>query len=244
MTAVSDIIERAFYEAALTTELQHATPTQTRRAAETLTSIIRYLYGSNVGEYFQTFPLGNVGVREPTNYGNGFSCPPANSMLIASNEAALAIDFPANPSDGARMGVSDPLGRLAGFPVTASGNGRAIGGQAQQVLAAGQVWFYRADLGSWVLMTPLGLASEMPFPEDYDDMFVVLLAMRLNPVYGRDGIPAIQRDMLRDMRQQFLNRYLQSAPMQRNTDLYYSSLQTWDEGWSGDTNDWNQGRVL
>jgi hypothetical protein len=251
MTAVAEIIERGFFEAALTSELQHATPTQTTRAMTTLSTLVKFLYGTSAGESLTPFPLGNVGVKDPVQF-DCFDRIPQNSMLIASNEAPLTVYLPPSPSDGARVGISDPFNRLQAFPITVTGNGRAVDGQMQQVVetnGANPVWFYRADLSAWVRIAPLLITDPMPFPEEFDEMFVLLLAMRLNPVYARDGISQAQAGMLGEMRQQFVARYLQSSPLEINPDIAFMSRQSFDNGITGDwsggsTAGWNRGRVI
>lgn len=45
-------------------------------------------------------------------------------------------------------------------------------------------WFFREDLGTWVRCTPLTITDELPFPREFDDFFITMLAIRLNPAYG------------------------------------------------------------
>lgn len=250
MTAIADIIEGAFFESGLTNELQHPTPTQTEKAMRTLSGIIDFLYGTDVGEHMQPFPLGDYG-RETQSRGNFdpqfIQRPPINSQLIATNNASMTVYLPVNPSDGARIGVVDPFSRLASVPITLDGNGRTIGGAAQHVVntnGTSQIWLYRADLANWVPVTPLEIADDMPFPSDYDRMFTYLLAVQLSPAYG-NAVNAVQAQFLKEYRQQFRARYVQSAPLQINHDISFPTLQSYDNfanAWyGGSTEAWARG---
>lgn len=250
MTQVADIIEKAFFEAGLTTELQHATPTQTNNAMDTLAGIITLQYGTNVGEIFEPWPLGNYGrsanVRRVV-LGNVLTLPPANSMLIATQEEALTVYLPVNPSPGSRFGIVDPYNRLATYPVTLDGNGRSVESAASVLLdtdGANTQWLYRDDLGGWVKITPLLITDEMPFPADFDQMFIILLAMRLSIPYGQSQSP-MQQAFLKGMSQQFQARYAQSLPLQINPEIAFPTPQSYDNFasgfWGGGTQAWNQG---
>lgn len=250
MTQVADIIEKAFFEAGLTTDLQHATPTQTANAMDTLAGIISLQYGTNVGEIFQPWPLGNYGRSADARQvlsGNILVMPPANSMLIATNEGALTVYLPVNPSPGSRFGIVDPYSRLAANPVTLDGNGHAIE-SGQSVLldtdATNRQWLYRDDLGAWARVTPLLITDDMPFPSDFDQMFIILLAMRLSIPYGQNQ-SQLQLSFLKGMSQQFQARYTQSLPLQINPEIAFPTAQSYENfagGWWGNSTEaWNQG---
>lgn len=243
MTQIADIIHDAFFEAGLTTELQHATPTQTNRAMDTLTGIIKFLIGTDVGEQFQPWPLGNYG-RAPqsrmTPSEQMLTYPGINVQLVATNESAITVNMPVLPSPGARIGILDPFNRLATVPVTLDGNGRTIDGTATLVLNTNGMnaqWFYRDDLGGWKKILPLLITDDMPFPEEYDQMFKILIAMRINPAYGRN-ISSVQAGFLKEFRQQFVARYLQSAPLQIDPSISlptYQSYNNFAQAWFGNS---------
>jgi hypothetical protein len=126
------------------------------------------------------------------------------------------------------MGVADPFSRLSDVPLTIDGNGRPIEGTASIVLNTDGIfreWFYRADLAAWVRLTDLAADDENPFPAAYDNMFMILLAMRLNPRYGRtlddQSIAALKRN-----RQEFINRYLQSRPLEIDDSISWPFMST------------------
>lgn len=251
MTQVAQIIEDAFFEAGLTTELQHATPTQTRRAMDILKTTIEFMYGTSAGEMLSPWPLGNFGrnsdIVEQVPTLQVLQNPPLNVRLVATNEAAITVYLPVDPSPGARFGIADPFNRLATYPVTVDGNGRSVDQAQTQTLdtdGLNALWFFRDDLGDWKKVTPLLITDEMPFPAEYDRMFVLLMAMSLNPVYGR-GMDQIQAAILKDMRQQFTARYVQSMPLEINPEITFTSQQgynNWSRGWYADnTQSWNRG---
>lgn len=233
MTTVAQIIEDAFFEAGLTTELQHGTPTQTRRAMTTFAGVVQFMYGTDVGELLQPWPLGNFGRSTQSRMSlseQQLRYPMQNSRLIAVNENALTVNLPVNPSDGARMGIVDPFGRLSTAPITLDGNGRTISGEPTVVIDTdgdSSVWLYRGDTGNWAIVSPLTISDEMPFPTEYDEMFKIMLAMRLNPVYGRN-LSSVQAMFLKEYRQQFAARYVQSAPLEINPELSFPTLQSYD----------------
>src|SRR5690606_33021371 len=112
-----------------------------------------------------------------------------NSQLVVTNENSITVYLPANPSDGARIGLMDPLGRLATVPVTLDANGRTIETAATLTLdtaSTTRTWFYRGDLGDWQRISDLTTDGTFPFPREFDDYFVTMLAARINPAYERE----------------------------------------------------------
>lgn len=250
MTQVATILEKAFFEAGLVTELQNPTPTQINNAMDTLSGIIKFLYGTDVGEMLNPWPLGNYGraaqsVMTPS--GVMLTYPPINSALIAVNETAVTLNLPVQPSPGARMGIIDPFNRLADYPVTINGNGRSIEGGASVVLntnGLNTLWLYRDDTANWVKVTPLLITDEMPFPDEYDQMFIIMMAMRLNPQYGRN-LSSVQTIFLKEYRQQFVARYLQSMPLQIDPSISFPTFQSYENyanaWWGNSTEAFNRG---
>jgi hypothetical protein len=80
--------------------------------------------------------------------------------------------------------------------------GRTISGAATFVAntnGLAQTWFYRADTGNWTPLAPLTYTDPFPFPDTFDEYFITMLAMRLNPRYGRsmtaESMAALQRSV-------------------------------------------------
>jgi hypothetical protein len=118
-----------------------------------------------------------------------------------------------SPEDGCRFAVIDRAGNFETYPITIHGNGRNIEEASSVSLATNNLtreWFYRADLGNWVRVTDLTVNDESPFPEEFDDLLVIMLAFRLNPRYGAEtrGETA---EALNRARRQFRARYRQKT---------------------------------
>lgn len=238
MTLISSIILDAFREGNILPLGRAPNPNQAAEALRLLNAIFVGVYGGDAGEGLEQWPMGNFGIESPsyasslTTY--DFTHPGINRRLIALNEEALTVYLSLYPQDGARMGIADPYGRLAAFPLTLDGNGRTIEG-AQSILldtnGLNQQWFFRADLGDWVRLTSKLEADEMPFPAEHDTFFIITLAMRLNPRYGRelDGQSAA---IYKQVRREFVNRYLQSLPLEVIDDVSwpFMSLQSYNSG--------------
>jgi hypothetical protein len=249
MTLVSEIVEEAFREGNFVGENNNPAPRQAREAIRSLNSMITNIWGGDSGERLTDWPLGAYG-RQSTD-DNFLPCNPdrpgINRRLIAVNETALTIYLTAQPQDGSRMGVVDPFSRLAAYPLTLDGNGRPIEGTATLVLdtnGLNREWLYRADLGSWVRLSGLAAADQMPFPDFFDDMFVVLLAITLAPRFGKE-IAATSALRVKSAHSQFLARYVQSQPLDMPRDISwpFMSRQSYDtQGVYSSTGSFNRGR--
>lgn len=237
MTLISSIISDAFRESNILPLGKAPTAAQSTEGLRLLQGIIDAIYGGDAGEFLTDWPLGNFG-RESPGYdipltAEQINHPSINRRLIAVNEAAQTVYLTLWPQDGARMGIADPFGRLAAFPVTLDANGREIEGAATLLLNANgtfREWFYRADLGDWVRITSLLTTDQLPFPTMFDNMFTILLAMRLNPRYGRE-MDAQSANILKMGRRQFVARYLQSQPLEIDDSISwpFMSTQSYDQ---------------
>jgi hypothetical protein len=165
-----------------------------------LQNLITSLYGYELGDPFQTLDYEDVS-----------DCVPANCRLIVDAEQALTIDMPLNPRDGARFGIIDNAGNFATYNVTLDGNGRKIETTDTVVLSTDSLnreWFYRADLGTWVRVSVLTESDESPFPSEFDDFLITMLASRLNNRYA--AITGTETyELLKRMRVRFRARYRQ-----------------------------------
>lgn len=156
-----------------------------------LNALISSALGYEIGEGLQDWLVGTTNVAD--SYLNAHSeqvwtRPPANVSLQLNSQQPQTIFLPTEVSDGARIRAIDMLGSLATYPVTLDANGLRIEGAASVTLSTNNMnrtWFYRADLGDWKIIADLEIGDDMPFPAEHDEAFVTLLAMRLNPRYGR-----------------------------------------------------------
>jgi hypothetical protein len=192
MTLTSKIITSAFRESNLILIGTEPSELQKQEAIDALNRIVLAAYGYEVGRQFVDWPVGQQGIsaEDTTTWSqNEWAYPPANMRLIAASTTPQTIYLHPQPSDGARMALIDPAGLLAGAPMTIDGNGRRVQGSGSVVVDASvpRVWFYRSDLGDWVVLSELTAAvdEQFPFPADFDDYFIVSLAARMNPRYGR-----------------------------------------------------------
>lgn len=240
MTLISSIILDAFRESNILPLGKDPTEPQGTEALRLYNALLSSLYGTTEGERFQDWPLGDFD-RNPDDPWYRDMCylsdwqlnnPPINFRLIATNTVARTVWFTARPQDGARYAIADPYGRLPAFPITLEGNGRPIEGASSLVLDTDgtfREWIYRADKAAWLRISPVIATDENPFPENFDIMFSILLGMRINPRYGRtldqQSIAALKQN-----KQDFHNRYLQSRPLEILDDISwpFMSVQGYD----------------
>jgi hypothetical protein len=237
VTLISSILFDAYRENNIVPINAALTVNQTAEALRLLNSLFTSVYGDEAGEALQDWPLGNFDRESPaynlaeTEY--AINRPTINKRLIAVNEETKTVYFTLYPQDGARMGLIDPFGRLAAFPVTLDANGRTIEGAGSLVIATNGTfaeWFYRADLGDWVRLTSKAVDDEMPFPSDFDNFFITLLALRLNPRYGRT-MDAQSAEIFKSEKRKFVARYIQSMPLDILDDISwpFMSTQSYDQ---------------
>lgn len=216
---VADICRRAFRETILLSETEFPTPTQANEILKLYNELLASLYGTTVGERLQDWPLGNFGRDDPQvmNLPDPFvlARPWLNSRLIALNIGAFTSYLDPNPQDGARYGILDPYGRLEANPVTVDGNGRPIEANPTFVANTANLsreWMYRADLGQWVKLSLLLATDTHPFPATFDEMFRIMLAMRVSPRFGAT-IDATTQSIVQGSYRDFKARYIQSQPL-------------------------------
>lgn len=228
MTLVSSIITDAYRESNQVSLGKVLTDNQVTEALRLYNQLLAGTYGGDEGERLQDWPLGTFDVNpnevacvQPLNDVRRLTNPPINMRMIAVNLLPYVIWWSPRPQDGSRMGIADPFGRLSQVPLTVEGNGRTIEGAESILLDTDgtfREWIYRADMAGWVKLTGVEATDENPFPAHFDIMFTILLAMRLNPRYGRT-LDDQSTVMLKQNRQQFVARYLQVRPLDINSDI-------------------------
>lgn len=237
MTTVAQIITDAYRESNLIAIGTSATANEEAEALRLLDRAVKSVFGYEAGENLVPFPLGRNNVTEPSGFPAYDNVPggdwyaPTNARFILNVTQAISIPLNIQPDDGSRVGVIDASDNLDTYNVTLQGNGRTIEGVSSLVLdTAGlnREWFYRADLGEWKQLTDLTLASEFPFPEEFDDMFVIMLAMRLNPRNDMKADPQ-SFNAYRRVRQIFRARYKQITEVASEEALLRMSEQVYTE---------------
>lgn len=236
MTLISSIILDGYRESNILPLGKDPTADQSTEALRLYQALLSSLYGTTEGERFQDWPLGDY-ERNPDDPWYRDFCylsdwqlnnPPINFRLLATQTVARTVWFTARPQDGARYAIADPFGRLSLFPITLEGNGRPIEGNPSLVLNVDNTfreWIYRADKAAWLPISPIQASDENPFPPDFDIMFSILLGMRINPRYGRT-LDAQSISALKQNKQDFHNRYLQSRPLAILDDISWPFMST------------------
>lgn len=219
MTLVSSIFTDAYRESNQLPIGKPLTTDQTTEALRLYNALITGIYGGLAGEQLNDWVLGTFS-RDPNGdaivlpyTADQLANPSLNRRLIVVNTEAMTVWLDPNPQAGARMGIADPFGRLSSVPITIDANGRTIEGTPSIVLnidGTNREWIYRSDLAAWVKINPLYGTEENPFPARFDNMFIIMLAMRLNPRYGRQIDPQ-SLAMLKQNKREFEAFYLQSA---------------------------------
>lgn len=205
MTTVSTIITDAYRESNLVSQYSTPNATEVAEALRRLNSLVLSSIGNEVSDGLCDINIGGT-------YDQSELCDtviPVNSRLVLNLSAATSLALSHSPQDGQRLAYVDAADTLGTHSLTLDGNGRTIDGSSSLVLntngASGQ-FMYRADLADWVEITNLVEADQMPFPADFDDYFVTMLAMRLNPRHSAT-IDAASMEALKRSRRQLIARY-------------------------------------
>jgi hypothetical protein len=240
MTLASSIITDAYRESNLIPMGNSPNTNQQTEALGRLNVIILSTIGNEVGDSLDDLTIG--GAYDQQSICASFI--PDNARLLLNLSSATTLNLDPEPFEGQRLIVIDVKNNLATYPLTLSGNGRMIEGATSIVINTNgdnRQWMYRADLGQWVKITSLIYTDALPFPQDFDDYFITMLAMRLNPRYGQ-SLTAETTEALKRSRSQLRARY--HAWKQVQSDLDPRGLQTQNNGSiSFDSSDFNTGRT-
>lgn len=192
MTTIRQIVIDAYREGGLVQAGLTPDSEEFDEGLRKLQDIVDSLYGFEAGDQLITLSYGSpVGGNSYAKYEDLSSYIdstylPQNTRLMVHADSATELFLPPVPDDGARFSVVDVGDNFATNNVTVNGNGRYIEGGTTATLSTdreNKTWFYRADLGEWVLISDLTENSQNPFPRVYDDYLIMLLAMRMNPRY-------------------------------------------------------------
>lgn len=226
MTTVRDIIKGAYRETNLIPLGVDPTAEQLTEGFSLLSTVVAGVLGNEAGENMVPFPLGTNEIVSPGGYPWWQNNTPGN-IFINTNVRVMCnltgpgtINLHPKPHDGARFGIVDVSQNFDLYPLTVVGNGRSIEGQDQMTYSVPGLireWVYREDLGNWVTVLPLSLDGQMPYPPEFDDMFIIKLALRLNPRNGQVAHPASVQG-LREAQLKFSARYKQSGTQMPSED--------------------------
>jgi hypothetical protein len=227
MTTVSQIITDAYRQSNLVAAGASPTSTEETESLRYLNRLVKSVLGHEVGESLSAFPVGAENISRPSGYPWYNTVPdnnwyvPKNTRLVCNLDQSLTLYLHPAPDDGTRVAVTDAGTSFTAFPVTLNGNGNLIENATSVTLSTdgtNSEWFYRADTANWVKYAPLIAADTFPFPEEFDDYFITLLAIRLNPAYGvtLDGQSQV---IFNRAETQLKARYRQSVPMRSELGL-------------------------
>lgn len=218
-TLVTSIITDALRETNLIPLGVTPTAVQQTEAFGKLLTVVASVLGNEMGENLTPFPLGTLDIKSPAGFPWWSNQLPGN-LFVQTNLRVMCnltgngfINLHPMPHDGARMAIVDVAGNFATDQLTIFGNGRLIEGQTEMTYnTSGETreWMYRGDLGNWVVVNPITLTGTMPWGPEFDDLFIIRLAMRLNPRYGQTMHPASMQT-LKEVQTKFSARYAQDT---------------------------------
>lgn len=210
MTLNSTIITAAYRESNFTSQGGTLTTEEQTEGLALLQSLVDSFHGIVVGTrlkpWYNPYPFNSSpDVRNyPASAGQyatlsekDLAYPPANSRVFLRTTTAKTIYFQYAPEDGALMQIID-----AGFTgaITLDANGMffgtsgvdrsvtlnpAVGGGSR---VPKRTYMFRGDLAAWVQLDNLVYTGENPFPAEFDDFWITLLAMRLAPRFGNEPV--------------------------------------------------------
>jgi hypothetical protein len=183
MTLVNDIITRAYRENNLISKGAVPTTTEVDEALPLLNTIVLSAVGFEVGDALTDIAIG--GTNDQSTLISNFV--PQNSRLVLNLSAATTIKLNPYPQNGERFAIVDVANNLATYPLTIDANGKSIEFDFTEVINTNSFvgqWIYYADDGNWVRVNSLATGDDMPFPEEFDDYFALMLAVRLSPRHG------------------------------------------------------------
>ena len=228
MATLRNIIRDAYRESGIIQKGSVPDADQLQEGLEKLILIFQNVYGEEVGGPFVDINFGREGITNvfgldldrETYVQNSFARP--SYRLILNIDSPKTIYLDPNPYDGARFALVDVAGNLSTNNVTLDGNGRKIEGEATVVVDlddANIEWLYRGDLATWVRVNTLTADSESPFPSQFDDLFVIKLAMRLHPRYLVQTANETAMHY-RDLKKKFRSRYTTRQEVNSELGLY------------------------
>jgi hypothetical protein len=205
MTLASDIISAAYRESNIIPLGVSPTTAQTTEALDRLNNILLSTLGNEVGDGLNDINIG--GDFDQSDWCSPYV--PDDTRLVFNLSAATTLVLDPSPYEGQRLSFVDVGGNLATYNVTLDGNGRNVEGGATLTLSTNgdsRNWLYRADTGNWVKLVVLADSDTMPLPSEFDDYFITMLVMRMNPRYGQNTTQETV-EALKRMRGQIRSRY-------------------------------------
>lgn len=258
MTTATKLIQAAYREGNLIPAGKLPTTDEQTEALEGLNRYVNGIFGFEMGEnlWDWQFPRPQRTGVVPTSFpqlpiadwaGGVLNTalapyPPRNTRIVWG-EVTETIYFDDKPEAGSRMALVQGSGAgdggAPGTILTIDGNGRYIQDPTSlqmqtQVEVTSPVltplqWFYRDDIGCWVVCQDMAMADECPFPKEFDDFFICALAKRLAPRYNKvtanETIETAKVTLAR-----LKARYRQSAPTVYGSENFPRTSQSYITG--------------
>jgi len=242
MTTLRAIVTKALRENGLIQLGTNPDNDEYSEAVGKLKTLIPSLLGAEGGESFQTLTFGLSGVTRTINASDYTSWIrsnyiPSNHRILFNHDQAETLYLVSNPQDGARFSV---VGDFNVDTLTINANGRSIENSSSITLNTADVsreWMYRADLGGWSRITDLDDDDELPYPSEFEDLFITLLALRVSPQYGVDIAQGTMSFYNRTLKK-FKSRYTQK----RETSAELGLLNLSGSNLQGEASDFTTGR--
>lgn len=220
MTLISEIVTDAYRETNRIAVGRTETVAEQAEGVKLLNRYIRALLGNELGDPLDSYAFGENNIDanskdyERTEEIVRWFVPQNRRLILNLTEAKEVNLFPF-PEDGCRFAVADASDNLSTFNLTVKGNGNTIEGNTSIVLNTNGLdaqWFYREDLANWLRVSQLEADDELPFPAEFEDMFVIGLAMRL---VGRQGTNLSDASIViyNRLMTKFKARYKQTQPV-------------------------------
>lgn len=221
MTLISTIIRDAYRESNLIAISADPTTNEQAEGLRLLNRFILSLFGNEAGEPLTSIPIGSGNIDRPSSFPGYTDQPcndwfaPVNSRLILNLTSAQTVFMHPAPHDGARFAIVDKSGNLATYNLILDGNGYTVEAALSKTLNTNSMtreYFFRGDTGDWGVVAPLIASDASPFPEKFDDLLIVGLAIRLNP---RNDVAADQQSIetLQSNMRKFKAQYNQTIEM-------------------------------
>ena len=250
MTTVRQIITDALREAGIVPVGEDPDAAIFEEGLRAFSSISRTLCRAELGEPLKDVNFGDSGLTNAYSEELDLSSEldsiyvPSNSRVILNIGSAETLFLNPNPRDGCRIAVFDSAGNVGTYNVTLNGNGRLVESAKTVVLNTNGVsgeWFYRADTGNWMKVADLVDGDDSPLPEEFDDLLITYLAMRINSRYGATT-SGETTETLKRIRRIFRARYSQINDQNSEIGVYRlpSTRHYWQVG--NNTKVFNKGK--
>lgn len=243
---VRDAIREGYRDVNLILAGSTPTDAELTEALDRLNDFRKYLFRSLLGEGLDAWPVPPpVGFGAPPegllsqNMGVDWSLfPIPNVRVLAKLTTATTLTLPLDPLPGSRFAVRD-VGSAA-VNLTLAGNGKLIEGQLTLVdtvqALSGAEWFYRDDLASWERIDDLTLDSELPLPNEYNDLFIFYTAMRMSPRNNHvmsDDTRGMFRALLKDAQSYYAQKRRVGVTTQATVEGLHSYGGAGPRSWMG-----------